>query len=305
MSGKRQGFDTGYRVLQLGRRVCRLGQDWKIDMATHEKPTFILGVGAPKTGTTWLHEYLCQFPSVDMDFRKEYHVWGAKYNVGGLFDRFRVKEADVWDNFSNLARYLMQNEPCWYENYFSTLVKGNVTMTGDITPAYSALRQEHFRQIRDRLEAAGFRLKIVFLVRDPVQRCWSAVRMRVRNAKRTSGKEFSTQKINDLFSKSYKTEKYVVRTRYEETLTTLEKVFEIDDIYVGLYEEMFSDAQIKRISEFLGLEARLEYKKTHVNTSAPVELDKNFAKECFAFYRSTYDSFAARFPETRQLWSSY
>ena len=36
---------------------------------------FILGVGAQKAGTTWLHSQLSTNNSIDFGFRKEYHVF--------------------------------------------------------------------------------------------------------------------------------------------------------------------------------------------------------------------------------------
>ena len=40
-----------------------------------QEPTFVLGAGAQKAGTTWLHAYLSHFDDVDFGPIKEYHVW--------------------------------------------------------------------------------------------------------------------------------------------------------------------------------------------------------------------------------------
>jgi hypothetical protein len=39
--------------------------------------TFILGVGAQKGGTTWLHRQLNKNKNIDLGFRKEYHIFDA------------------------------------------------------------------------------------------------------------------------------------------------------------------------------------------------------------------------------------
>jgi hypothetical protein len=38
---------------------------------------FILGVGAQKGGTTWLHRQLNNNKNIDLGFRKEYHIFDA------------------------------------------------------------------------------------------------------------------------------------------------------------------------------------------------------------------------------------
>ena len=39
--------------------------------------TFLLGVGAQKAGTTWLHKYLTASPQMVRGYRKEYHVFDS------------------------------------------------------------------------------------------------------------------------------------------------------------------------------------------------------------------------------------
>ncbi len=39
--------------------------------------TFLLGVGAQKAGTTWLHRYLADSQQVVRGYRKEYHVFDS------------------------------------------------------------------------------------------------------------------------------------------------------------------------------------------------------------------------------------
>ena len=41
------------------------------------EPTFLLGVGAQKAGTSWLHDQLQRRNDVDFGFLKEYHVFDA------------------------------------------------------------------------------------------------------------------------------------------------------------------------------------------------------------------------------------
>lgn len=59
------------------------------DLAGRAKPNFFI-VGAPKCGTTSLHEYLQRHPDVFMPFYKEPHYFGADLE-GSRFRQFRNK----------------------------------------------------------------------------------------------------------------------------------------------------------------------------------------------------------------------
>ena len=64
----------------------------------------------------------------------------------------------------------------WYGQLFAP--KGS-SMTGDITPGYSTLQDELVSDI-----ARAFpNLRIVFLIRDPVERFWSQLAMRIRHGR--------------------------------------------------------------------------------------------------------------------------
>ena len=106
---------------------------------------------------------------------KEYHVWDAKLKPGPF--RAFIAEDDKDGEPRIIVRRRMQNEEGFYEEYFKSLINESVRITGDITPSYSGLDTEHFELIKNRMEAAGFNVKTVFLLRDPVQRCWSSFRM--------------------------------------------------------------------------------------------------------------------------------
>ena len=49
-----------------------------------------------------------------------------------------------------------------------------ISMTGDISPGYSILKAVHLGNIRKFLENAGFAVKVIFIMRDPIERNWSA-----------------------------------------------------------------------------------------------------------------------------------
>ena len=107
---------------------------------------FILGVGAQKSGTTWLHQYLQRHPNANMGFAKEYHIFDALYvNEVGIRKKWfqdriskfsnpltRMTESDIFT-----AKFLSNTE--FYFDYFEMLANSrtDTILTGDITPSYA------------------------------------------------------------------------------------------------------------------------------------------------------------------------
>lgn len=179
---------------------------------------------------------------------------------------------------------------------FSSLIKGDVHITGDITPSYSGLSAESFKLIRNRLERSGFDVKVIFLMRDPFERCWSAVRMARRN-----GKGDSTEA--EQLRKAYKSNEFILRTNYKSTISALELAFEKDQIYYGLYEELFNGEKIKAISDFCGVAFNPDYVSKKFNVSPKLEDEAMVLKqEVRDFYSEVYEFCLERFPQTKDLW---
>jgi hypothetical protein len=253
------------------------------------KKCFVLGVGAQKSGTTWLHKYLSSNTNVNFGTYKEYHIWDALF----------IKECNGFAaREKNSFRYRLQNEYGAYEKYFSNLIYDGVNITGDITPSYSGLSADCFKLIREKIESSGFDLKVIFLMRDPFERCWSAVRMNQRNrSKKMELTEFEELK------NSYRTRQFIFRTKYNLTIESLEKAFTKDQIYYGIYEEIFDHHKIEEISKFIGVQFRPEFSKEKFNTSPKMNHVAIALKdEIKEFYSDVYEFCFDRFPQTRLLW---
>jgi hypothetical protein len=270
--------------------------------------TFILGVGAQKAGTTWLHQYLKLSPHFNLGLMKEYHIWDAlfidscrryliKDNAEPRIDNV-VFPLEIASREEILTlRGHIQSDSIPYEQYFAQLMYGEFNSTGDITPAYAGLQAHTYAQIKNRLESAGFKVKVVFLMRDPVERCMSAIRMRIR--KRQTGE------LADRLRVAYKSEGLSLRTNYHRTIIEVEKVFDPRDIYYGIYEEMFSAVNIEKLSQFCGVPTNLAAGSEMVNAGndrAPIDFE--LAKEISDFYSEVYDLCGNRFPQTKLLWKS-
>ena len=150
-----------------------------------------LCIGAQKCGTTWLYETLSRHPQFAFPGGKEVHYWDQPG------DR-TVK---------------------WYLSLFSS----DVHINGDITPAYAILAPDVIHSIYQALP----QLKLVYLIRDPIDRAWSAAKMALYRAEMTHEEASDQWFIDHFMSKGSRT-----RGDYETCLRRWLSVFPSDQLLV-------------------------------------------------------------------------
>lgn len=261
--------------------------------------TFILGLGAQKTGTSWLYNYLASSGTVATHVIKEYHVWDALCipGLGGLV----VKEEDSETNFESRIRFFLQQSPENYFSYFAYMMhqQGKLA-TCDITPLYSGLDRKVLTLIREGFAQRGIATKAVFLMRDPVERCWSSARMDSRN------KAGHTAVNDDEVLEHAMSRLSGLRTRYDTTVTETEAALAPSQVHFGIYEEMFEPANIAKLSVFCRVSTRQGYSTRKSNVSEVTTPISEFVyRRIAAHYREVYDFAARRFPQTTELWPGF
>lgn len=120
-------------------------------------PTFV-GIGAQRSGTTWLSEVLRTHPDIGIG-RKELHFFDKQDSRGGTgVIPVAARRLWPWDR----SRYHLK---------FAAL--RSYRAVGEFTPAYAALPEASIETISRWLPD----VKLIFLMRDPVERSWSQARM--------------------------------------------------------------------------------------------------------------------------------
>jgi hypothetical protein len=259
---------------------------------------FVLGVGAQKSGTSWLYRYLQAKKNVNLGFSKEYHIWDAKYT--SVCRRFRVSWLEALLSEENRKIWLMQNTEHYYFDYFcSILDMKDVEISGDITPSYSSLKSEVFGAIKSNFARRNVGISVVFLMRDPAERCISALSM--KNKKKKFRK---VSDCTDELIKRAKTEAYKIRTNYDETILELEKAFSVNEVYYGIYEEMFNEQKIEELSRFLGVDSDPSFAQMRFNESPKIPINKSAITEIAKEYKEVYEFALKRFPQVETLWAN-
>ena len=187
-------------------------------VTTHSKPDFI-GIGPPKTGTTWIYKNLSSHPEVEMPPDKEIRYFWERVFIGRLTYRQRKQSShwhhqarqmfcrerleshrqslssgklDVGSFWWDLKYTYGAHTDSWYASLFS-----KTAVSGDISAKYCELPENEI----GRIKAAFPHLKILITLRNPVEREWSRAKMNLckkmnRQISDVSDEEFIAQ-FND------------------------------------------------------------------------------------------------------------
>jgi len=268
--------------------------------------TFMLGVGAQKAGTSWLYNYLSDHPQVGLPNAKELHFFDARAmpELFGSFDVRALKALSaiteraerpvprlIMKDLQKLDRARMVGEDRAYLDLFSRL-DPDTPVVGEITPSYTALTEEHFRQIRAFLESAGLHVKPVMLLRDPIERLYSAVRMKIRDTKATG-----TVSAPETALKRLHTDAVTARSRYDKTIAALDAAFGPDGVHYEFYETLFNDEAIARICAWLRIDHHpAEFGEVRNASPREDDLTPEHRAALRAELAPVYDFCRARFP---------
>ena len=275
-------------------------------------PTFLLGAGCQKGGTTWLYRYLKQSPQFAAGYRKEYHVFDTRDVPGQTYMRNRIFDL-AEEALANarrgepadpevLHRMSMYADPRFYFDYFAGLLALNpaTVLTADMTPENALLSADRLRGIRSGFERRGIRTASLFVMRDPVDRVLSQIRMQHHR----NPEKFSESVEASLF-RLHSEESYDSRTRYDAIVGRLDSAFDEADIAYAFYEELFQPDQLRRICRTLGIDYHEPDLGRRANASpqTPDELSDDTARRVAEHYGDVYRFVQERFAvDLTALW---
>lgn len=156
----------------------------------------LLCIGAQKAGTSWLFTQLQSHPGIWMPPVKELHYfnhlfvpenrkwtkWHLRHSINAAVKHYVGRNEDLYLPYLQYLVDLGSREPFtedWYRRAFD-LPAAAGKVVGDITPEYSTIPDAGIRYLRGLLGAP----KIIYLIRSPVSRALSQLKMNVsRGAK--------------------------------------------------------------------------------------------------------------------------
>ncbi len=277
--------------------------------------TFVLGLGAQKAGTSWLHQYLDSDPSADFGTLKEYHIWdalelpdAAHFDVRpgktvnralmGLAARIKGKDLSPMR-----LRGALQEDPDRYFDYFTDILdRPGITLTGDITPSYAALPPQTLEKLLDGFQARGITAKVVFIMRDPIARAVSAAQMNRRKRDWREGVPLLGA-FDAAVLRYAQSSKHDLRANYARTISHIREVFAPEDIHIYVYEALFDPDIVERLSSTFGVSFRPEKISSRVYAkTSDQDVSDQTKTALYNMLEETYRFCAREFPETRTLW---
>lgn len=245
--------------------------------------TFLICIGAAKCATSWLFHYLATLPEMAVSPLKEVHFFDAKFPEFALGDmqalalarlEFHLKQdGAATGNLrqrptfqASVDRAQMIYDDNAYFGHFARVCGPETRAFCDITPSYSVIGKAGFDYLKTFCAVQGCKLKILFVMRDPVERYWS----QLRHLQQMNPANDAMQKWRDALQSP------VVNARadYQRIVTDLDDVFPCEDILYLFYESLLQDLSLKRLCAFSGVpyqpaQSTRPRNKTAVKTPLP------------------------------------
>jgi hypothetical protein len=187
----------------------------------------------------------------------------------------------------------------WYKSLFEAPSKSGKE-TGDITPAYSTLTEPSIQ----RLKELQPNLKIIFILRNPIDRSFSQVARRLFSQRGTQMSNVSNQEILDILS----SEDCLSRSDYLTILERYNKYFSDEYIFIGFFEEIkiCPHDLLSRICKFIGVQPLSESEVTKESPNSRSSLLGKIQPEILRFlvdvHGPTIEEMSIRFGSYAEQW---
>lgn len=283
------------------------------------EPTILLGVGATKAGTTWLWDHLSGHPDCHVRAIKELHYFDTLENgafarqikvqtafaerlalraASGLGDAARVEQrrADVAE-WLEVLRRKVEDVPA-YLAYLAGGARSSQRLVADVTPAYASLPEARLRQ----MAGMAADVRFLYLLRDPVSRFWSHVRMIAERAVRTAAEVPAAARalLDDILDG--RPSAALDRGDYAGALTRLNAAVAPGRLLVMFHEDLMTARGYSRLCAFLGIaEGRPDFGR-RVFASAPIEMTDAQRARLGAFLAPQYAHVGRHFAALPEAW---
>ena len=286
--------------------------------STDNGQVLFFGLGAQKSGTTWLYKHLMQHPQAYVSRVKETDFFWTRQNgdererAGHLMAQIAnqlvkgkrppaLKENAGLPRIGDLASLLSATvgQGSYLSLYDSR--ESQHRAFGEISPSYAMLNSDSFRD----MASLAADVRFFFVMRDPVKRFWSAIRMQ------TERREIVLEKFGSArafyFERLAMADSHTVRmSDYTATMQQLEAAVPRDKIHYMFYEDLLSGDEarstrtLQGLSDFLGIdlgEAQFDRKvwKTDETKVRADDLDAEMIDAGLTQFASVYAGIRERF----------
>jgi hypothetical protein len=193
-------------------------------------PDFLV-VGAQRAGTTWIHFMLLRHRALWLPPVKELHYFDRPEVRRTVTDRKELRRAILSPLFPprpwHVPYLFGRRSDEWYLTLFhGAHAKGLIA--GEVTPAYATLDAEGLR----RIHATNGEIRLIFVMRDPVERTWSAVNNAFK--KNQLDGAFTIEKALKMAHATGPT----LRSAYTDAMARLEAMFPREQLHFCFFDDL-------------------------------------------------------------------
>ena len=276
-------------------------------------------VGATKSGTSWLYEYLSDHPECHVRPTKELHYFdtletGAFQQQIALHRnkaaRLRDRLAGAKGNARRRTSAKMKDVTHWNRvlknraentaNYLAYLTWGmdKHALVADITPSYALLPVKRLKEMVKLSSDTRF----IYLMRDPVARLWSHVRMIERRTGAAARDMAAACKATMDRVLGGVQSSLTERGDYKGAIERLNAAVDPSKLLIMFMEEMLTPAGISRICAFLGIAYRGANFDRPVHVGPVLAMTPAQFDAARALLRPQYDFVARHYPDIPANW---
>ncbi|HEY7472632.1 MAG TPA: sulfotransferase [Gemmatimonadota bacterium] len=276
-----------------------------------------LGIGAQKAATTWLDACLRRHPQIWLPPLKELHYfddrdsgddpagrpllasrWSGRRLRRQLVPRLRsdARHLDVSGLRWDLRYFFGRRSDRWYLSLFP---RDPDSVAGEITPDYSILDAASVARVHAILPD----VKLILLMRDPIDRSWSQIRMDVARA----GRPIRDVPHEELVALA-RSRRVARRSDYDRTLRNWGSRYADGRFFIGFMEDVRDRPEVllADLCRFLGVDASppggpLARRRVHAGESGG-EIPPGVARELARLHLDGLRALEARFGGPVRAW---
>ena len=265
--------------------------------------SFFVGIGAQRSGTTWLAQYLREHPDVGFSPLKEIRFFDSKYVDGlkGIVNSPLQKKLAMRGLLGELSRRpfkvpelawhlrgIQQHENASYRAFMRTIARGR-KIGGEISPSYALLDEAAIKEMDDLLDQPRYFLSL----RNPADRLRSEASFR-RN-RLGADDDIEEGDIGSLVARRLEESPHL---NFQGTVERYDRVVGPERFKVYFYEDLFNPERqqevLDGITTFLGIAPKPGDVGKRVNASPKLEHDEDERRQIVQALEGQY-----RFAETR------
>ncbi len=292
-------------------------------------PDFLI-IGAQKAGTSWLAANLSRHPDVWTPPLKELHYfderikepsfgasiirlsskrytdedwypWYWRYQLKYLLQRRFRRDGRGFDPetlFWAIKFFLGSPSDRWYASLFE---QGRGKTIGEATPEYAILDEGAIAHVHELMPSA----KVVFFMRNPIERPYSSALMRIRTLK-GMGRNSEVTADKAFFEGFFREPVVVSETKYLESLEKWRRFYPDEQIFVGFLEDLHLHPVrlLRRLYRFLGVDPSQAWmaERSKINPGCREKMPTRLAAHLARTYHEDLRRLSTRFGGYAHFW---